>query len=118
VCECVCECTRSARHIIIFCENGGKSRAVVLHQIFQKFGDRQMETIRKIQRNFGDDAMGITHIKKCYNRFEYGRTSVESDARACRPSTSRNDELTDQVRTFVMQDRRVTVREVAEEVGL
>ena len=34
------------------------------------------------------------------------------------PSTSRNDELIDQVRTLVRQDRRVTVRELAEEVGI
>ena len=62
--------------------------------------------------------MGITQIKEWYNRFKDGRTWVESDARSGRPSTSRNDELIDQVRTLVMQDRRVTVRELAEEVGI
>jgi histone-lysine N-methyltransferase SETMAR len=74
--------------------------------------------MRKIQRVFGEDAMGITQIKEWYNRFKYGRTSVESDARSGRPSPSRNDELIDQVRALVMQDRRVTVRELAEEVGI
>jgi len=53
-----------------------------------------------------------------YNRFKDGRTSVESDARTGRNSTSRNDELIDQVGTLAMQDRRVTVRELAEEVGI
>ena len=77
-----------------------------------------METIRKIQWVFGDDAMGITQIKEWYNRFKDGRTSVESDARAGRPSTSRNDELIDQVWTFVMQDHHVTVQDLAEEVGI
>jgi hypothetical protein len=62
---------------------------------------------------FGDDGMGITQIKERYNRFKDGRTSVESDARSGRPSTSLNDELIDKVRTLVMQDRRVTVRELA-----
>jgi hypothetical protein len=62
--------------------------------------------------------MGITQINEWYNRFKYGRMSVESDARSSRPSTSRNDELTDQVRTLVMQDRRGTVRELAEDVGI
>ena len=37
------------RHCIKFC---------------QKLGDSQVETIRKIQRVFGDDAMGITQIKE------------------------------------------------------
>jgi hypothetical protein len=44
--------------------------------------------------------------------------SVESDARSGRPSTSRNDELIDRVRTLVIQDCRVTVRELVEEVGI
>ena len=43
---------------------------------------------------------------------------MESDARSGRPSTSRNDELIVQVRTLVMQDHRVTVRELVEEVGI
>ena len=84
----------------------------------QKLGDSQVETIRKIQRVFSDDATGITQIKEWCNRFKDGRTLVESDARACRCSTSQNDKLTDQVQTFVMHDRRVTVRELAEEVGI
>ena len=75
----------------------------------QKLDDSQVETIRKIQRVFGDDAMGTTQIKGWYNRFKDCRTSVDSDARSGRPSTSRNDELIDQVRTLVMQDHRVTV---------
>jgi len=91
------------RHCIKFCQN---------------LGDSQVETIRKIQRVFGDDAMGITQIKEWYNRFKDGRTSVDSDTRSGRPSTSQNDELIDQVQTLVMQDRHVTVRELAEEVGI
>jgi hypothetical protein len=43
---------------------------------------------------------------------------MESDACSSRPSTSWNDELTDQVRTLVMQERCVTYRELAEEVGI
>ena len=43
---------------------------------------------------------------------------MESNARSGRPSTSQNDELIDQVQTLVMQDCRVTIRELAEEVGI
>ena len=84
----------------------------------QKLVDRQVETIRTIQRIFSDDAMGITQLKEWYNRSKDGSTSVESDARSGWPSTSRNEELIDHGRTLVMQDRRVTVRELAEEVGI
>ena len=84
----------------------------------QNLGDNQVKTIRKIQRVFGDDSMGITQITEWYNWFKDGRTSVEWDARSGRPWTSRNDELIYQVRTLVMQDHRVTVRKLAEEVGI
>jgi len=84
----------------------------------QQLGDSQVETIRKNQRVFGNDAMGITQIKEWYIRFKVGRMSVESDARSGRTSKSRNEGFIDQVRTLVMQNRRVTVRELAEEVGI
>jgi len=84
----------------------------------QKLGDSQVETIRKIQRFFSDNAMGITQIQEWYNRFRGGRMSVVNDAYSGRPSTSWNDKLIDQVRTLAMQDCRVTVRELAEEVGI
>ena len=35
-----------------------------------------------------------------------------------RPSTSRNDEIIDQVQTLVMEDLRITVQEIAAEVGI
>jgi hypothetical protein len=62
--------------------------------------------------------MGITQIKEWYNRFEDGRTSVESNACSSRPSISRYDQLIGQVHTLVMQDHCVTVQELAEEVGI
>jgi transposase len=53
-----------------------------------KLGNRQVETIRKIQQVFGNNAMGITQIKEWYNRFKDGRMMVKSDARSGRPLTS------------------------------
>ena len=77
-----------------------------------------METIRKIQQAFGDDAMSITRIKEWYNRFKDGSTSVDSEPHHGRPSTGRNDNVVNQVRTLLMQDHRITVRELADEVGV
>jgi len=33
----------------------------------QKLGDSQVETVQKFKWVFGDDGMGITHIKEWYN---------------------------------------------------
>ena len=83
------------RYCIIFC---------------QKLGDTQVENIRKIQQAFGDDAMSITRIKEWYNHFKDGTTSVDSEPRHGRPSTSRNNNVIKEVRTLVMQDRLRTDR--------
>ncbi|XP_022239456.1 histone-lysine N-methyltransferase SETMAR-like [Limulus polyphemus] len=62
--------------------------------------------------------MGITQIKEWYKRFKDGRTTVESEPRSGRPSTCRNDQVIAKVNAMVMRDRRVTIREIAEEVGI
>ena len=84
----------------------------------QKLGDTQIETIRKIQQMFGDVALSPTQTKEWFKRFKNGRESVESEPRSGRPCTSRNKEVKDQVREEVLNDRRVTVREIAVEVEI
>ncbi|KAJ4435632.1 hypothetical protein ANN_18248, partial [Periplaneta americana] len=84
----------------------------------QKLGDSQSQTIRKIQQVFGEDAMGVTQIKEWFNRFKDGRTSAESEQRCGRPQTARSAAVVERVRNLVMADRRLTVREIAEEVGV
>ena len=84
----------------------------------QKLSDSEVDTIRKIQQAFGKDSMSPTTIKEWYNRFENGRLSVESDPRSERPSTSRNDDGIDQMRSLVLQDIWITVRELADDVNI
>jgi AraC-like DNA-binding protein len=43
---------------------------------------------------------------------------VDSEPRPSRPPTSRNDNVIDQVRTLIMQDHRITVQDLAVEVGV
>jgi transposase len=78
-------------------------------KFYQKLGDSKAETIRKIQQAFGDDAMGGTQIKEWCNRFKDGRTSADSDQRSGRPSTSRNANVIESVRSLILEDRRLTV---------
>ena len=61
----------------------------------QKLDDTQVETIRKIQQAFGDEALSPTQIKQWFKRFKDGHASVESDPRSRRPSTSRKKEVID-----------------------
>ena len=84
----------------------------------QKLGDAQVETIRKIQQAFGNEALSPTQIKQWFKRFKDGPASVESDPRSGRPSTSRKEEVMDQVCEKVLGDRRLTVQEIVAEVGI
>jgi transposase len=84
----------------------------------QKLGDSKAETIRKIQQAFGNDAMGAMQIKEWFNRFKDGRTLEDSDQRSGGPSTSRNASVIENVCSMILEDRHLTVREIADEVGI
>jgi hypothetical protein len=66
----------------------------------QKFGDTQEET------------------KEWFNSFKDGCMLADSDQRSGRPSTSQNADVIDKVRTIIMEDHRLTIRESADEVGI
>jgi hypothetical protein len=83
----------------------------------QKLGDSKAETIQKIQQAFGDDAMGATQVKEWFNCFKDGRTLADSDQRSGRPSTSWNANVIENAHSLILEDRRLTVREIADEVG-
>jgi len=63
----------------------------------------------------GEDAMGCTQVFDWFHRFKGGRNSVESDPHSGRPSTSRNEEMIVKVRTIIGNNRRLTVREIADD---
>ncbi|GFS37153.1 HTH_48 domain-containing protein [Nephila pilipes] len=62
--------------------------------------------------------MGVTQIKEWFNRFKDGRTSAKSEQRCGRPQTARSAATVERVQNLVMVERRLTVREIAEEFGV
>ncbi|GFX58057.1 protein GVQW3 [Trichonephila clavipes] len=64
---------------------------------------------------FGDEAMSRTRVFEWFRRFKEDRQSVNSDSRSGRPSTSRNEDQIAQVKAVLRSDRRLTVREIAQE---
>ena len=53
-----------------------------------------------------------------YSRFKTGRTSIDEDPRSGRPSTSTDDLHIDAVRDLIIQNCRLSIREIAEDVGI
>jgi len=62
--------------------------------------------------------MSRTQCFDWYSRFKTGRTSFDEDPRSGRLSTSTDDVHIDTVRDLILQNRRLTVREIAEDVGI
>jgi len=77
-----------------------------------------METYQVLQQAYGQDAMGRIQVFDWFHQFKEGRTSVESDPRSGQPSTLRNEEMIAKVRTIVHNNRRLTVREIADDCGI
>ncbi|GFW16395.1 protein GVQW3 [Trichonephila clavipes] len=64
---------------------------------------------------FGDEAMSCARVFEWFRRFKDGCHPVNSDPRSGRPYTSRNEDKIAQVKAVVRSDRRLTVREIAQE---
>ena len=71
-----------------------------------------------IQKAFVDESMGITQIKEWYRRFKNGHASCDSDPRSGRPSLTTTPENIERVRLAIDGDRRLTVRELENDLGI
>ena len=76
------------------------------------------ETFAMLNTAYGDVAMKRATCFRWHKRFKNGRLSVEDDERFGRPSTSTDDPHIDEINTLVRANRRLTVRELAEECGI
>ena len=59
-----------------------------------------------------------TNIKEWYNRFKGDRTSVDSDSLSGRPSKIKTLDNIERVRLAIEGDRRLTVRELEDDLGI
>ena len=71
-----------------------------------------------LTKAYGESAMSKTRVYEWYKRFQDGREDVEDDERLRRPTTPTTDENVEKVKEMVINDRRITIREVADDVGI
>ena len=67
---------------------------------------------------FGESTMSRTQVQLWYNRFKAGREDGNDDAHPDRPSMSTIDESIEAVKKMILDNRRITIREVADDVGI
>lgn len=83
-----------------------------------KDGTNGKEILNMIRTSYGKDALSKSTIYSWIKRFKEGRVSVKDDVRSGRPLTSSNEKIVDQVRQKIQSDRKLTIREISQEVGI
>jgi len=72
----------------------------------------------KLVQVYGDNAMNKTAVYKWVKRFSEGRDSVTDEERSGRPAANRSEENIAKVRQIVRENRRLTVRSIAQQVNV
>ncbi|UYV60871.1 hypothetical protein LAZ67_1002648 [Cordylochernes scorpioides] len=67
---------------------------------------------------YGEATLDRNNVYRWYKMFSEGREDVNDEERAGRPSTSTTDEKINEVEKMILANRRITVREVAEELNI
>lgn len=76
------------------------------------------EALKMLTVAYGDSTMSKTQAYEWYKEFKAGRTVVDDLPRSGRPSTSVTDENIEKVKKIVLEDRRVSIREIAADLGV
>jgi len=83
-----------------------------------KRGKNFTETFQLLNQSYGENCMSRTQCCEWCKHFKEGRMSVGVDPRPGRASTSTNDDHVERVRAVIRGNPRLSVREVADEVGI
>ena len=67
---------------------------------------------------FDKSTMSRAQVQLWYNRFKESREDVNDNHRPGRSSTSTTDENVKAVKKMILDSRRITIQEVADDVGI
>ena len=76
------------------------------------------ETREMLVQAYRREAVSRKCVYEWFKRFHEGKATTEDESRSGRPSTSRTPEMIEKVRQMLVQDRRQTLRLIAEAFGI
>ena len=83
-----------------------------------KLGKSATETLSLLQQAYGEECMSRARVFEWHKRFREGREEVEDDPKSGRPLSAKTDRNIELVNQLVRQDRRLTIRMMAEELEM
>ena len=83
-----------------------------------KLNKTAAETHQMLKEAFGEQALSQARTFERFKCFKDGRESVEDDKHSGRPSTCPTLEIIAKVREVILEDRRQTIHDVRNRVGL
>lgn len=81
-------------------------------------GRTPRETFDEIKEVYGEDSPSYDVVKNWHRQFKCGRTSVETAPIAGRPHSAIDEHTIQQVEAAILENRRVTVRDLAQNVKI
>lgn len=91
-------------------------RAVIKYFHLKGFGPQQI--IDELRSTLGESAPSNAMVYNWVNEFKRGRTSTHDEPRSGRPKEATTPEIINKVHDMVLADRKLKVREIAEQVGI
>jgi len=79
-------------------------------------GCTPQKTFDKMKQTYGDNAPSYNLVKRWHREFKHGRKSVETAPRTGRPPSATDEASVRQVEAAILEDRRITIRQIAKEV--
>ncbi|UYV78693.1 hypothetical protein LAZ67_16002432 [Cordylochernes scorpioides] len=79
---------------------------------------KSADAFRMLTVAYGETTLDRSNVYRWYKMFSEGRENVNDEERAGRPSTSTTEEKINEVEKMILANRRITVREVAEELNI
>jgi hypothetical protein len=83
-----------------------------------KLGKPATGTLEMLCEAFGEHSLSRAAVFEWHSRFTVGQVSVEDDERSGRPSASKTTENVEKFRELIHEDRRRTIHEFADTVGM
>ena len=80
-----------------------------------KFATEMYDLLKKV---YGDECLSCTEVFKWFKSFKEGREEIGEGQRPGRPSTSKTDANIEKVGEIVRQNRRLSIRAVAELIDI